>query len=170
MNAYESGERKAVPAVLVYPRCGGEVLMLHRVGKKAGDFHQGKWNGLGGKCEPGESPLETAQRELAEESGLDLPRKAFRALGTLHFPDFKPHKKEDWLVFVLTAAVPARLKRLDFDCPEGELHWVPEDGLLRLNLWEGDRRFLPLVKAGKPFVGTFWYADRRLKRWWLQRL
>jgi len=30
-------------------------LMLHRV-KKENDYHRGKWNGLGGKFEPGESP------------------------------------------------------------------------------------------------------------------
>jgi len=44
-------------------------LMIHRV-KKENDYHRGKWNGLGGKFEPGESPEDCAVREIEEESGL----------------------------------------------------------------------------------------------------
>ena len=33
-------------------------------------MHQGKWNGLGGKLEPGETPEQCVIREVAEESGL----------------------------------------------------------------------------------------------------
>lgn len=168
-NAYEAGERKAIPAVLIYPRCGGRVLMLHRVTREH-DFHKGKWNGLGGKCEPDESPLETARRELLEESGLDLPEAAFRSLGILQFPNFKPAKGEDWLVFVFLAEVPPERRGEDRRTEEGELHWIAEDKLLALNLWPGDREFLPLVLRARPFVGTMWYQDGRCVRHWLQPL
>ena len=60
----------------------------------------GKWNGLGGKCEPDESPLEAAIREFKEESGLVLEPGAVKPLGVLQFPNFKPAKHEDWMVFV----------------------------------------------------------------------
>ena len=47
-------------ATLCYVKKDGKTLMLHRVGKdkqKSGkDIHEGKWNGLGGKLEPSESP------------------------------------------------------------------------------------------------------------------
>ncbi|MDB6017710.1 MAG: hypothetical protein JWR19_2199 [Pedosphaera sp.] len=33
----------------------------------------GKWNGVGGKLERGESPLQAMQREFKEEAGLDIP-------------------------------------------------------------------------------------------------
>ncbi|MBE0538573.1 MAG: NUDIX domain-containing protein, partial [Ignavibacterium sp.] len=46
-------------------------LMIHRV-KKENDYHEGKWNGLGGKFEQGESPEECAIREIEEESGLKV--------------------------------------------------------------------------------------------------
>ena len=40
--------------------------MYHK--KKANDIHQGKWNGLGGKFEPGESPEELGvECEVLEE-------------------------------------------------------------------------------------------------------
>ena len=37
--------------------------------KKRG-FGEGKWNGFGGKVDPGESIIEAAQRELEEECGI----------------------------------------------------------------------------------------------------
>jgi len=46
-------------------------LMLHRV-KKGNDVHEGKWNGLGGKFEKGESPEECVIREVKEESGFKV--------------------------------------------------------------------------------------------------
>ena len=46
-------------------------LMLHRI-KKENDFHEGKWNGLGGKFELHETPEECVIREIEEESGLKI--------------------------------------------------------------------------------------------------
>ena len=46
-------------------------LMIFR-NKKQNDYHEGKWNGLGGKFEAGESPEECAIREIEEESGLKV--------------------------------------------------------------------------------------------------
>jgi 8-oxo-dGTP diphosphatase len=37
---------------------------------------KGKWNGLGGKFEPGESPEDCAVREIKEETGLTVTRDA----------------------------------------------------------------------------------------------
>lgn len=170
MNAFESGRRKAIPAVLVYPRCGGQWLMMHRTGKKPGDVHQGKWNGLGGKCEADESPLETARRETMEEAGMELPAASFKALGVLQFPNFKPSKSEDWIVFVFSVETPESALKLDFSCPEGELHWTAKDQVLKLPLWAGDQHFLPLVLAGKSFMGTFWYQNGQVDRHWLEVL
>ncbi len=48
---------------LCYIRKDDEILMLHRIVKK-NDIHEGKYNGLGGKIEPGESPEECIIREV----------------------------------------------------------------------------------------------------------
>jgi 8-oxo-dGTP diphosphatase len=172
MNAYESGERKSVPAVLIYARQGGRVLMIHRnAPDRPGDYHSGKWNGLGGKCEPDESPLETARREFREEAGLDLLDMRFRSLGTLTFPNFKAHKSEDWVVFVFEAQVsPDEALGIVARSDEGELHWVPERDLLTLNLWPGDRYFIPHVVSSRPFIGTIWYQGATVSRHWIQPL
>ena len=52
---------KTIEASLVYLFRDEKCLMLHRV-KKENDIHKDKWNGLGGKLEPGESPEECAIR------------------------------------------------------------------------------------------------------------
>lgn len=171
MNAFESGARKVIPAVLVYVRAGERILMVHRnAPDRPDDYHAGKWNGLGGKCEPDESFVEAARREVLEESGLDLPADALRPLGMLQFPAFKAHKHEDWVCWVLVADVPPETAERALSGPEGDLHWVPARDLLALNLWPGDRHFVPFVVDRTPFMGTIWYRGQEVERAWVRAL
>jgi 8-oxo-dGTP diphosphatase len=171
-NAFEAGRRKVIPAVLVYAFEGPRVLLIHRVAPDhPDDYHAGKWNGLGGKLEPDESPLEAALRELAEESGLRLPEERFRGLGCLQFPNFKAHRSEDWVVFVFRADV---LEEEARDVPErtdeGKLHWISPERLPELGFWPGDRHFLPHVVSGTSFMGSIWYRGQDVERHWIQTL
>ncbi len=115
----------------------------------------GKWNGLGGKLDAGESPEDCVVRELREESGLTV--LAPRLRGMLTFPAFKPG--EDWLVFVYTAD---RFEGELGPCAEGDLEWVPDAKIASLPLWEGDKIFLPWLDGDKFFSGKFVYRDGRL--------
>jgi len=56
------------------------LLNLVQSNKKINDIHQGKWNGLGGKFENGETPEECAIREVLEESGLSIQNPKFCGL------------------------------------------------------------------------------------------
>ena len=58
-------------ATICYLDNGRELLMLHR-NKKPNDVHAGKWIGVGGKLERGETPQECAAREILEETGLTI--------------------------------------------------------------------------------------------------
>ncbi len=166
-NPFETGERKVIPAVLVYVQKDNHMLMIHR-GPRNGDFHAGKWNGLGGKCEKDESPLQAAEREVFEESALEIHPDRFVSLGVLQFPNFKPHKNEDWIVFVFRANLengePKKVSE------EGELHWIPKHEVSSLNLWPGDHLFIPYVLKNEPFVGTIWYHDQKVTKSWFQTL
>ena len=141
-------------ATLCYLRRDGHTLMVHRI-KKANDIHEGKWNGLGGKLEPGETPEECAIREIYEESGLRVRDPLFK--GILTFPLFAHN--EDWYAFVF---IVTQFDGELIDSPEGKLRWVPDGELLALNLWEGDRVFLPWLDRPGFFSGKFSYVDGRL--------
>ncbi|OGN89182.1 MAG: DNA mismatch repair protein MutT [Chloroflexi bacterium RBG_13_48_10] len=141
-------------ATLCYVRRDGQTLMIHRV-KKANDMHQGKWNGLGGKLNPGETPEECAVREIFEESGLRVHNPQLK--GFLTFPAFA--NDEDWYVFVyLVKDFEGEL----IDSPEGNLLWVDEIDLMKLNLWEGDPIFLPWLDRPGIFSGKFIYKNGKL--------
>ena len=56
-------------------------LMLHRIRKKD-DANAGKWIGVGGHFEEGESPEECLLREVYEETGLKLITYKLRGIIT----------------------------------------------------------------------------------------
>ena len=58
---------------LCYIEQDGKYLMLHRTKKKQ-DINGGKWIGVGGHLEEGESIEECAGRELREETGLYIKK------------------------------------------------------------------------------------------------
>lgn len=141
-------------ATLCYVRQDGKTLMVHRI-KKANDIHQGKWNGLGGKLEPGETPEDCAVREIREESGLQATHLIYK--GLLTFPKFA--HDEDWYAFVF---VIDQFTGNLINSPEGNLRWVDDGQVMQLNLWEGDRIFLPWLDRFGVFSGRFIYRDGRL--------
>ena len=141
-------------ATLCYVKHAGRTLMVHR-NKKPGDMHAGKWNGLGGKFEAGESPEECVLREVREESGLEV--RAPRLRGLLMFPGFKGN---DWYVFVFTAT---EFRGELIDSPEGTLRWVPDEELAALPLWPSDRIFFPWLEGERIFSAKFIYAGDEMR-------
>lgn len=142
-------------ATLCYVKRNGSTLMLHRI-KKKNDMHEGKWNGLGGKLEMGETPEECVIREVYEESGLKITSP--RLHGFITFPLFDG--VHDWYVFVYSAE---SFEGELIDSNEGVLKWIPDAELFDLNLWEGDKTFIEWMLEGKFFSAKFTYNDGRLK-------
>jgi 8-oxo-dGTP diphosphatase len=141
-------------ATLCYLRREGKTLMIHRI-KKKNDMHKGKWNGLGGKVEPGETPEECVIREVKEECGLTLVRPSLR--GFITFPKFDGF--DDWYVFVFTAT---EFEGELIDSPEGVLKWIDDAELLTLNVWDGDKIFLKWVDQKRVFSAKFTYDNGML--------
>jgi len=124
--------------------------MVHR-NKKTNDIHEGKWNGLGGKVEAGETPEMCIKREVQEEAGLFIQNPYLH--GLLVFTNFKGN---DWYVFVFTAR--EFTGELLESSPEGRLEWIDDDKLTKLNLWESDHIFLPWLEEQKFFSARFDYT------------
>lgn len=124
---------------LCYIEKEGKYLMLHRV-KKHHDINAGKWIGVGGHVENGETPEECLLREVKEETGLTLTAYRLRGLVT-----FLSDACEPELMCVFTAdAFDGEL----IECDEGELAWVEKSDVLGLPTWEGDRVFLERLLSG----------------------
>ena len=127
---------------LCYIQRGNQYLMLHRV-KKKNDLNEGKWIGVGGKCEENESPEECLLRECREETGLERTDYRYRALVT-----FVSDKWEGEYMHLFTAE---GFTGEIGPCNEGVLEWLDKKALRSLNLWEGDHIFLDLLEEEAPF-------------------
>jgi len=141
------------------------VLLTHRVGRSS-DEQFGKYNGLGGRMEPGEDLASCMVREIREEAGIEVARMHLR--GTLNWTGFGP-AGQDWFaaVFLITAFTGTPRERSE----EGPLSWVELSRVMELPMWEGDRLFLPLVFDAdpRPFHGYMPYENDRPKGWTFQR-
>ena len=138
---------------LCYIDNGRQTLMLHRI-KKENDMHKGKWNGLGGKFEDGESPEECVIREVREESGLIIKEPVLK--GIITFPAFD--EIDDWMVFVFTSN---QFKGSLTECDEGVLEWIGNENLSKLEMWEGDKIFMKWLKDTPFFSAKFMYERKK---------
>ena len=128
-------------STLCYIEKDNQVLMLHRT-KKSIDPNGGKWIGVGGKLEQNESPDECIIREVYEETGLHI-QPQLRGVLTFILP-----KWENEITFLYTSNnFEGTLK----ECNEGHLQWIDKDKVLDLNLWEGDKHFLPKLLETNDF-------------------
>ena len=131
-----------VLTTLCYISRGHETLLLHRI-KKTHDANAGKWVGIGGKFEAGESPEECLLREVREETGLALTSYRFRGIVTF--------VSDEWGTEYMHLFTADAFEGELTDCDEGVLRWVPDSELPSLPMWEGDKVFFRLLQEGAPF-------------------
>jgi 8-oxo-dGTP pyrophosphatase MutT (NUDIX family) len=137
---------------ILFLRREGEILLAM---KKRG-FGVDKWNGAGGKVDPGETVLEGAIRECQEE--IEVTPKNPKLVGRLTFyyevdPEFCHHAH----IFVAT----------DWD---GEPHeteemrpqWFAFSNIPYRQMWADDELWLPLLIEGKKFKGSFTVDNDRV--------
>ena len=125
---------------LCYIERDGQYLMIHR-NRRESDGNFGKWLGIGGHFEQGESPDECVTREVREETGLTLTECAFRGVVTF--------VSGDWFEYMFVYTAAGFEGELTDDCDEGDIRWVDKSRLDSLPLWPGDRVFLRLLEEGK---------------------
>lgn len=116
--------------------------------KKRG-FGVGKWNGVGGKAEPNETPQAAAIRECQEEIGV-TPKHP-KLVGKIRFyeksnPDFGHHAyiyvTDEW------TGDPRETEEM-------QPRWFPVHHLPFRKMWIDDHLWIPLMLKGTLFEATF---------------
>ncbi|MCR5788523.1 MAG: 8-oxo-dGTP diphosphatase [Lachnospiraceae bacterium] len=125
---------------LCYLDDGSRYLMLYR-NKKENDENAGKWIGIGGKVEEGETPDQAMIREVSEETGLTV--RSFHYYGIVQFVS-DIYEAQDMYLYSSRDFSGSLLP----ECDEGELRWVEKSKLMSLPMWEGDRFFLEKLLSG----------------------
>jgi len=115
----------AYPRTLTFLLNGGDILLIQR--SPDARLFPGMFNGVGGHVERGENVLSAAQREVYEETGLDVRNLILRCL--LHVDEGADCPGV--LVFVFVDHVQ---QREVIESSEGTLHWVPIERIEELNL------------------------------------
>ena len=125
------------------------------LGRKKRGFGCGKYNGLGGKVQSGESPVDTVIREVHEESGLVLSPDTLRPAGTVtfYFPT-DPPLDHHVHVFVTSAWKGEVLESAEMAPAWFSIGEIPHD-----RMWDDDQYWLPLVLAGKRIRAEFTFAE-----------
>ena len=139
---------------LCYIEKDGCFLMLHRT-RKQNDLNKGKWLGVGGHFEHGESPEDCLLREVKEETGLTLTSYRFRGIVTFSYDDDPAEYMFLYTADGFTGEV--------IPCDEGDLKWIPKEEIAALPMWEGDRVFFRYLEEGIPFFSLkLVYRDGKL--------
>ncbi len=114
----------------------------------------GKINGVGGRLEDGESPLEGILRETREELGITLIDPINR--GELHFQFL------DGYSLFCTVFVASRFDGTPIETDEAEPLWFEIQELPFDEMWEDDKLWLPQALAGISFRGFFVFDGERM--------
>lgn len=131
--------------------CRGDPPSAVLLGRKQYGFGQGKYGGIGGKIEPGETPAMAAVRELAEEVSLVAAADDLELVARFVF--VFPHRPEwDHLVH---AFLVDRWRGEPAASAEMVPAWFPLSAIPYHEMWDDSRFWLPLILAGKRLDGHF---------------
>jgi 8-oxo-dGTP diphosphatase len=119
---------------------GDEVLLLK--GAPTKKIWPGKYNGLGGHVERGESVHAAALREIREEAGVEV--KDLRLRGVITIETGEPAGIG---LFVFTATA---LERAVLPSAEGTLEWIPAHRIAELDAVEDLPLLLPRILSVRP--------------------
>jgi len=127
--------------------------------RNAEGISRGRWNGLGGKVEEGETPLQAVKREVFEESGLKVKSFMYHGaltvfLGGAVSPSF--------ILYVFSSREYSGRLKAD---GHNDLRWFSLDALPSLSMWQDDCVWLPYVLSNRRWVsGNFEFGPDNLLR------
>lgn len=141
---------------LLFLRKEGHILLAM---KKRG-FGVGKWNGVGGKVEPGETPEAAAIRECQEE--INVTPHNPQLVGTLHFFDL-PDVEHYCHVYVVT-----KWEGEPSETEEMRPQWFAIEDIPYDTMWPDDRLWLPELIRDNPFTAKIVIENDVIREWQLE--
>lgn len=117
------------------------------MGMKKRGFGTGIWqHSFTGKIEHGESPIQTAARELREEAGLIVDEEDLALLGVFVYKFVDPAIID--YVMEVNIFTTSRISGEPRGCPEIDPHFFDVDKIPLLEMWPDNRYWLPeLLRA-----------------------
>jgi len=126
----------------------GKILL----GMKKRGFGEGRYNGFGGKIIPGETLLQAAKREIAEEAGLKVGK--LKKSGVLTFFS----EIRDPIVMHIYSCVD--FTGVPQESEEMRPEWFRFNRIPYSRMWPDDQYWLPQVLKGKRVRARFWFDDQ----------
>ncbi|EDQ92039.1 uncharacterized protein MONBRDRAFT_14719 [Monosiga brevicollis MX1] len=143
-------KRKLLTLIFAVRQDGARLL-----GMKKRGFGAGRYNGFGGKVEPGEEIDVGAVRELHEESLLLTEPQHLRRVGRLFF------EFQDDTTILDVHIFDTRIWQGEAaETEEMRPQWFNEEDVPFDMMWPDDRYWFPLMRQGKYFTGYFYFKDQ----------
>ena len=147
-----------IQATICFLVRGNEVLL----GLKKTGLGKGKWNGIGGKNEPGETPAQAIAREVKEEIKVTL--KKFEQRAFIKFYNVLMHDgtRSDLNAYVFLATEwDGEAQETDEMLPR----WFSKDTIPFHAMWIDDPYWLPQFLQGARVRAEFWFeGDNKIAR------
>ena len=128
----------------------GEKILL---GMKKRGFGAGRFNGFGGKVQPGETIEEAARRETKEECGISILTMERVGIHEFCFA-VKPEETLEVHVFRVQEH-----KWEPVETEEMRPQWFAIEEIPYDDMWPDDRLWLPIFLAGKKFRSRFLFGE-----------
>lgn len=150
-TSFPSGLKRS--AAMIVLRHVDAFLLLHRNKPP----HQGKYVPVGGKVEPYEDPYSAAQRELTEETGLQLNQLQY--CGVLIETSPTPY---NWQCNIYLADIDDIIPPY---CDEGTLEWIDFDEIDHIPTPPTDFQVYQYIVQGRPFaLNAIYDGQLRLRK------
>lgn len=116
-----------------------------------------KWNGPGGKIQPGETPEQCIIRETLEETGLTISNLFYHGLLTFH----NAGENENALFSVHLFSTKKFSGTPTRQAGEGELSWFNLEELPMGDMWADDQYWIPHMLKMEKFDAEFYFDSNK---------
>ncbi|KAG2224771.1 hypothetical protein INT45_005295 [Circinella minor] len=141
-------KKKLFTLVLTLDEKNRKILL----GMKKRGFGLNKWNGFGGKLEPGETIVQAAYRELEEEAMIQAVDMDKIGINLFTF-------ENDPVALEVHVFRSTEYKGTPTETEEMRPEWFSYDNIPFDTMWPDDRIWFPLFLKGQQFLGEFHFSE-----------